>query len=254
MPGFGGMALLNMAAKLDVCSRGVILVGGLPEDKSGITQYKAPFSPADVIEEYTRPARVRKNGQTVIMPALSGLEKIALPDVGLLEAFNTDGLRTLLFTCGIPDLSEKTLRYPGHAEQMRLLSRLGFFSDCELDFAGARIKPLLLASRLLFEEWKLMPGEREFTVMRVEAEGEKDGLRTVMRMDLLDRTDAETGDSSMARTTGMPSVIAAKMLAAGRIIAKGIVPAELIGRDEALFAEMLAGLSKEGVKPEFSEV
>ena len=95
-------------------------VGGLPKNPSPPYNYKAPFSPIDVIEEYTRPARMRINSQVVTKPALSDLEIFKFSEVGKLEAFNTDGLRSLLQTMGhIPNMKEKTLRYPGHATLMQ---------------------------------------------------------------------------------------------------------------------------------------
>ncbi|MBZ5590297.1 MAG: saccharopine dehydrogenase NADP-binding domain-containing protein, partial [Acidobacteriia bacterium] len=128
MPGLGGMLGLRMAGELDRAERLTILVGGLPVERHWPMEYKAPFSPIDVIEEYVRPARFRHRGKEEVRPALSDPELVDLPGVGTLEAFNTDGLRTLLATCDLPDLREKTLRYPGHVEKMRMLRDLGFFS------------------------------------------------------------------------------------------------------------------------------
>ena len=83
-------------------------VGGLPKKKVPPFEYKAPFSPIDVIEEYTRPARFIENNKLIVKPALSDLEQIDFPPVGILEAFNTDGLRTLIKTMKIPNMKEKT--------------------------------------------------------------------------------------------------------------------------------------------------
>ena len=87
-------------------------VGGLPKKRTMPFQYKAPFSPVDVIEEYTRPARYVVNGEIVVKEALSEPEFLEFDEIGTLEAFNTDGLRSLLFTNDIPNKIEKTLRYP----------------------------------------------------------------------------------------------------------------------------------------------
>ena len=46
-------------------------------------QYKAPFSPVDVIEEYTRPARFIRNSKLVIKPALSDIELIEFEKAGV---------------------------------------------------------------------------------------------------------------------------------------------------------------------------
>src|SRR5207244_3412258 len=106
-------------------------------------QYKAPFAPLDVVEEYTRPARMVENGQQVTRPALSETELIDFEPVGTLEAFNTDGLRSLLTTIDAPNMKEKTLRWPGHAELMRVLRETGYFDKREITLRdGQRVRPL----------------------------------------------------------------------------------------------------------------
>jgi len=103
------------------------LVGGLPEKRTWPYQYKAPFSPIDVLEEYTRPARYKENNCVVTRQALTDPEYVEFKEIGTLESFNSDGLRTLLKTIEIPDMKEKTLRYPGHIQIMQILRETGFF-------------------------------------------------------------------------------------------------------------------------------
>lgn len=253
MPGFGGMLAVRMARQLDRAERGTILVGGLPVERRWPTEYKAPFSPIDVIEEYTRPARYRDHGEIVVRPALSDPELVDLPGVGTLEAFNTDGLRTLLKTLDLPSFREKTLRYPGHIHLMRALRELGFFAEEPVELRSGPVVPRDLAAKLLFAEWKLEPKQPEITVMRVEVEGSRAGRRLVLTADLLDRTDPITGDSSMARTTGWPAVVAATLLLEGRIERTGLIPAERLAEDPVLMHEILARLSAAGIRPVFSE-
>src|SRR5205085_5746999 len=135
---------------------------------------KAPFSPIDVIEEYTRPSRLKENGQVVTKPALSEREYMNFDELGTLEAFNTDGLRSLLFTMPhIPNLKEKTLRYPGHVGLIIALKQAGFFDKNEIEISGAKFSPLQFTTKILFDDWKLGPEEEELTVMKVIVEGEK---------------------------------------------------------------------------------
>jgi len=252
MPGLGGMLGASLASRLDRPLGLTILVGGLPLIRRQPMEYKAPFSPIDVIEEYTRPARFRRDGRTVVRPALSDPELVDLPGVGTLEAFNTDGLRTLLRNLEIPSMVERTLRYPGHIDKMRMLRQLGFFSQECVEVPGGCVRPLDLTASLLFREWKLERGEPEFTVMRVEVEGERGGRAVVERADLLDRTDQASGDSSMARTTGMPAVIVAGLMAGGASLPAGIIAPETLASDGKLFDLILEGLSTAGVSLEFS--
>ena len=89
-------------------------VGGLPKNPILPYNYKAPFSPIDVVEEYTRPARIMKNSKVIIKPALTDIEQKYYSNTGMLEGFNTDGLRSILITMKhIPNMVEKTLRFPG---------------------------------------------------------------------------------------------------------------------------------------------
>src|SRR5437867_13396116 len=111
-------------------------------------------------------------------------------EVGTLEAFNTDGLRSLLFTLPhIPDMKEQTLRYPGHVELILALQQAGFFSENKVERGGVLLRPIDFSSAILFKEWKLGAEEEEFTVMRVIVEGEKNGAEVKVEYNLLDRYD-----------------------------------------------------------------
>lgn len=247
-PGLSNMMVGYADARLDRADRAEILVGGLPKARHWPYQYKAPFAPSDVIEEYVRPARMRENGRLVVKPALSEPELIDVPGVGSLEAFNTDGLRSLLTTVDIPDLREKTLRYPGHVELMRVLRDTGYFSPDPIDIRGAPVRPFDVTAKLLFPKWKLDDGEAEFTFLRVVVEGVKDDRRMRHSFELFDEYDPVRRMSSMARTTGFPCVIVAKMLVEGRLSEYGVVPPENIARLPGVFEHVVLGLRARGVR------
>lgn len=207
-------------------------VGGLPKNRSMPWQYKAPFSPVDVIQEYIRPARLVENGQVVTRDALSEREMIEFDDVGTLEAFNTDGLRSLIFTMShIPDMKEKTLRYPGHIDLIIALQQSGFFDTDTLIIDGSHVSPLEFTSRILIDQWALEPDEEEFTVMRVTLHGDQ----KTIEYNLLDRYDHATHTSSMARTTGYTCTAAANLVLRGLFNGKGVFPPELIGKEKNCF-------------------
>ncbi len=247
-PGLSNMMVAYGASLLDRAESAEIYVGGLPRERAWPYQYKAPFAPSDVIEEYTRPARLRENGTLVVRPALSEPELMDFAGVGTLEAFNTDGLRSLLTTLDIPNMKEKTLRYPGHIELMRVLRETGFFGEEVINVRGVPVRPLDVTSALLFPKWKAEPGEFEFTVLRVIVEGTKNGRASRVQFDLFDENDPVRGMSSMARTTGFPCVIVAKMLAEGRISARGVLPPELIVREPGVFEHVIAELGARGIR------
>ncbi len=247
-PGMDNLILAHHAASMRV-TRFECLVGGLPKHPKPPFFYKAPFSPIDVIEEYTRPARLQRRGKIVTLPALSELESVRFEGVGELEAFNTDGLRSLLKTMAqIPDMSEKTLRYPGHVQLIEALKHTGFFATEPVEINGCKVRPLDLSTRLLIDQWRLQPGEPEITVMRVSVEGEEQGKRLRHVWDLHDEYDPKTGFSSMARTTGFTCTAAANLLLDGKFCEPGVHPPELVGRHPQCFSYILEYLSARQVK------
>jgi lysine 6-dehydrogenase len=247
-PGCSNLILGLHAAEMDRVDRFWCAVGGLPVVRTWPYEYKAPFSPIDVLAEYTRPARFRRGGRDVTLPALSEIELLDLPGVGTLEAFNTDGLRTLLRTQPVPDMVEKTMRYPGHAERMRMLRDTGFFDEAPVESAdGTRVSPLSVTARLLFDAWRFDAREADLTVMRIIVEGSVAGQRVRHTWDLLDHYDARTDTSSMARTTGYTCTAAVRLLAAGLYSRPGITPPELLGREAGCADFILADLARNGV-------
>jgi len=246
-PGMSNVLIGYIDHLLDKTETALIYVGGLPEVREWPYEYKAVFSPIDVIEEYTRPARYVENGNLVTRPALSDAEFLDFPNIGTLEAFNSDGLRTLAETIDAPNMKEKTLRYPGHIEKMAVLRETGFFNKEEIDIKGIKISPLEFTSKLLFPKWQLKEGESDITIMRVIVEGTKDGEKLKYTYDLFDRLDKETNTHSMARTTGYTATMAIRMLAKGLYEEKGISPPEFIGRKPECVRFILKGLEDRGI-------
>lgn len=223
-------------------------VGGLPKDRKPPFQYKAPFSPIDVIEEYIRPARLVEGGTIVTKPALSDREMLLFDEVGELEAFNTDGLRSLIYTMkDIPEMKEKTLRYPGHIDLIIALQQAGFFNAEPVTVGDTAISPLAFTSRLLINEWKLGPEEEEFTIMKVIVRGNKDGKNRTVEYNLLDRYDKASKTSSMARTTGYTCTAAVNLIAKKLFNEKGVYPPELIGRHKNCFDFVINYLKERNV-------
>jgi len=246
-PGMGSALIGRVARKLDEVDTVLTYVGGLPEVRQWPWDYKAVFSPVDVIEEYMRPARYVENGVQVTRPALSDPELIDFEGIGTLEAFNTDGLRTLAQTIDAPNMKEKTLRYPGHIEKMAVLRESGFFSQDEIEVRGQKIRPLDVTAKLLFPMWKLEQGEGDITVMQILVEGKKNDQRLRYVYDLFDRFDQTTGVTSMARTTGYTATMALRMVAEGIYTHQGISPPEYLGGQFGCVDYLLKGLAARGV-------
>ena len=225
------------------------LVGGLPKVRKWPFNYKAPFSPIDVIEEYIRPARYVENGALLVSEPLTDRKFHEFDKVGTLESFLTDGLRSILFTMPhIKNLKEKTLRLPGHAEYIQVLKESGFFSKEKIKVGDQELTPLEVTSRILIGEWKMGEADEDFTVMRITLKGENEkGETEVVVYDLYDEFSRETQTSSMARTTGYTATAAANLFLKGLFTQKGVFPPELIGKDEGCFRFILDYLEERGI-------
>jgi len=246
-PGLSHALVGRAASQLDEVTSVSMYVGGLPANPEPPWEYKAVFSPADVLEEYTRPARLKRGGIVVLVDALSQVEELEFPEVGTLEAFATDGLRSLLSTIDAPDMVEKTLRYPGHAVKMRTLRDAGLFSKDAVEVGGIAVRPLEVTSRLLFPQWKLREEDEDLTVMRVIVRGKKDGNERTFTYNLLDRYDRERRVTSMARTTGYAATAAVRLIRDGVFARKGVSPPEHLGMDAACFDALMGHLGERGV-------
>ncbi|MGD8375563.1 MAG: saccharopine dehydrogenase C-terminal domain-containing protein [Acidobacteriota bacterium] len=247
-PGISNLLAGWAAAALDPAERLEIQVGGLPVERRWPYDYKAGFAPGDVLEEYVRPARVVESGRMVVREALSDRELIHVPGVGTVEAFLTDGLRTLAETLSIPFMKERTLRYPGHAELVRALRETGFFSKQALEAGGSRVRPLDLTAALLFPKWEFQEGEPDLTVLRVDVEGKQDGRSVRFRWEMVDRFDPATGLRSMSRTTAFPAAVMAGMLADGSFRRPGVCAPEVPGAVPGLMQRMMRELEARGVR------
>ena len=247
-PGCGNLILGDLSRQWDCITSFECLVGGLPAIRTWPYEYKAGFSPIDVVEEYTRPARYVKDGRIVTFPALSEPELLNFDGLGTLESFNTDGLRSIIQTFPqVPNMKEKTLRYPGHIEKMRMLRESGFFGKEKIRVAGVEISPLDLTTHLLFPLWFMQEGEEDFTVMRVTVEGEKGGQRMRKELSLLDRYDRSTKTTSMARTTGYTCTATVRLVAKGGYSRTGISPPEFVGQEPGAWDFIREDLAKRGV-------
>lgn len=246
-PGLSNFIAGHLAAQFPL-THFTCYVGGLPFERKYPHEYVAPFSPIDVIEEYTRPARIVENGQIVIKQPLSEPELLYFDEAGELEAFNSDGLRSLLYTLKIPNMKEKTLRYPKHAEYMRFLQAAGFFDDEEIRLNGSAINKREAAAEILLNGWKGDSNYDEYTVMRLELDQNYDGSGKKIIFDIFDRRDKQTGYSSMARTTGYTCCAAAKLILEEKISGSGLIyPEELAIRNDIIYDEVINYLTGKGI-------
>ena len=209
-----------------------ISVGGVAADASRPYGYVVTWSVEDLLEEYVRDARVMRDGRPVAVPVFSDLKRVQVDGVGEMESFLSDGLRTLIETCPeVPNMSERTLRWPGHVEAVRPLVANGRFVN-EIR-AKCTAKP-----------------EHDLVAMVVLARW-RDGRES--RMTLVDRYDAATGLTAMARTTALTTSVTAQFVADGGVREKGVRMMEHLGRERAAYDAIIAGLAARGVTLRWKE-
>ncbi|HXD16264.1 MAG TPA: saccharopine dehydrogenase C-terminal domain-containing protein [Vicinamibacterales bacterium] len=246
-PGLSHMIVGFAATRMSSVERVAIYVGGLPAARGSLFDYKAPFSPFDVIEECVRPARIVEDGRVAVRDALEEPELLHIDGFGEVEAFLTDGLRTLTHTIQSRFMVEKTLRYPGHRAAMAALRDAGMFSTTAVEAGGRIVRPLDVTAALLFPRWQYEDGEPDVTILRVVVEGKEAESRADIRCtaSLVDRYDPATAMRSMSRTTAFPAASVVRLVERG-LFRPGVHPPEAIGR-LGLLDEVLKDLAARGV-------
>ncbi len=248
-PGLSNIIVGNLISNYDI-DEIKIMVGGLPKEKNPPWNYKAPFSPIDVIEEYTRPARIKENGQTKTVKALTGKIDFEVEEIGKLEAFLTDGLRTLLdseLTSDIPTLLEYTIRYPGHSSMISELIDSGKLENTTISHNGKIVNQREITTKKLFKEWKLADVDKEFTLLIITAKTMDSKEVSCVVYD-----EWKDGWSSMSRTTGLTACAIVNLILEKGIKNRGIIPPEQLGSNQYYFDYIINYLKEKEISISFS--
>ncbi|TMD69546.1 MAG: saccharopine dehydrogenase [Chloroflexi bacterium] len=228
-PGMVSVLVAHGASRFERLDEIHIRVGGLPQTPKPPLNYQIVFSVEGLINEYVERARVIRGGRIIEVDSLTEVERLEFPQpFGVMEAFQTSGGTSTLpesFFGQVQELDYKTIRYPGHCEQFKLLVELGLASSEEVELDGARITPRKILGEMLMRN--LPSDEPDVVLIRVEFRGFSEGAERKLRYDIIDRFDEETGLSAMMRTTAFPASIIAQMMARGRTLQKGAIPQEL---------------------------
>jgi lysine 6-dehydrogenase len=246
VPGMANIILGAHTRKMKV-ARYECYVGGIPKSRNVPLEYKSPFPVLEVLEEYTGSGRMVEEGRVVVKPMLSETMTIDIEKVGTLACLNSDGLRTLIRTMDIPDMFEKTLRYPGHADLMRIFRDAGFLNLTPIQVKGASVRPIDVTASILSPLWRYEPGETDLTVMKLVISGEEDGKPVTYTYDLCDEYDPVTGALSMARTTGYTCTAVTRLVLDDVYSQKGISPPEFVGRADGCWERVERYLVDRGV-------
>jgi len=224
-PGMVNVLAAEGIRRLDETETVKIFVGGLPQQPEPPLNYMVVYSLEGVLDYYTSPGWVLRDGKRMQVEALSEIEHVVFPHpIGKLEAFHTSGgISTMPFTYEgrIRTMEYKTLRYPGHAAMMRPIRELGLLATEPVEVDGRSVRPrdvfiAAVGPRLT------RPHGRDLIALQVEVRGKKDGRPACTRWQMVDRYDEQNGVTAMMRTTGYSLAITGLMQLDGRIAATGV--------------------------------
>lgn len=236
-PGMVNILAQDGIDALDAVEAVRIRVGGLPQHPKPPLNYQIVYSMHGVLDYYTTPVLVLKDGEPATVDALSGLETVDFPaPVGTLEAFYTaGGISTMPFRYRgqIPVMEYKTLRYPGHAFLMRSMRDLGLLGLEPVEVDGQRVVPRHAFIEIVSPKLRNPEGD-DLVAMQVVVEGSSGGEPASVRYDLVDFYDAENGITAMMRTTGYSLALTGVMQADGRIAPGVHTPDECVPGAEYL--------------------
>lgn len=241
-PGLVNVLCLYGIEQLDHAEAAHLRVGDVPLHPNPPFNFRISWSAERILSDYTNPARLIEDGQVVEADALSRREDIEFGEpFGTMEAFCTQGgLSTLTDTLAgrVEALDHKTIRWPGHAHQMRFVIGLGLAENRKIGVRTHLTYRDLLVRRLR----KRLGGDYEDAVLlRVLLRGEKEGRPASLVYEMVERYDPTTQQTAMMRCTAIPTVVVALSLARADVRASGgaDVPENVLSRRQ--FLQKVAG-------------
>lgn len=245
-PGLSNITTAYGISQLDSCETAIARVGGIPNieccDKHPL-RYMTTWSLEHVLREYSVTTQIIRNGKIVEVPALSDMELFKFTEFGIdenLECAVTPGMPSFIFTHpNLKYFAEKTVRWPGHFQGVRTLISCGLFDEEKVDFYGVKISPRQFFLRIINPLLAPKDKEGDICVMYNTITGQKNGKPCKVEYFMWE--EARNGFSAMARVTGFPAAIGAKLVALGKIDLRGICAPEecILGDNYQLFLEEL---------------
>lgn len=232
-PGLSNITLGEGIRKMDQAERAIARVGGIPSKEAAERhplRYMITWAFEHVLREYMVKVEVIRNGKVVEVDAMSDLERFRFTKWGKdeeLECAITPGMPSFIYTRPqLYEFAEKTIRWPGHWQGIQTLKECGLLDLTPVEFEGIKIVPRDFLSSITTPRLQPLEGETDVCVMWNTITGTKDGRNMRIDYHMWDEGDKESGISSMARVTGFPVAIAARLLLKEEIRDKGILPPE----------------------------
>ncbi len=221
-PGLTEILARDLASGLDEVTEVAIRCGGIPVTPVPPLGYKLLFD--DRLPVTMRPAYRIEGGKLIVGRHFDNVEELDIKGLGILEGHD-DGMLPWLIEddyLGNANLvTQKTLRWPGFAQAITTLHRLGLLSDDLVNVGGISSSPRQLIEDLLRQRMSAAAKTEDLTILTVSASGYRKGEHVKLSASCMDHADVEKNLSSMARTTGFTAVSAAKMIADGIVTGSG---------------------------------
>ena len=243
-PGLSNILIGKASSQLDEIGDAIIYVGGLPQQPVPPLNYKVTWCVEDLFEEYTRKVKIIKKGKTITVDALEGLEEIEFEELGKFEAFFTDGVRTLHHTIKAKNMWEKTIRYNGHVEKIKLIKKLGLLKKEPL--ASLKISPWEFMCKFWEENLSFFK-DKDFVLMRIKVTGRKVSDNFRHTYELIDYFDEKRNITAMGRSTAYTAFAVIKLILENKIDMRGVIPPELLGMNKKLCKEIETSLSQKNI-------
>jgi lysine 6-dehydrogenase len=239
-PGMASILAADGIAKFDKVESVKMRCGGLPQHPEPPLNYSIFFSAEGLINEYREPTIVLRDGKLTTLPSLTEVEELSFPpNFPAMEAFHTSGGASTLpvtFEGKIPFMDYKTIRYPGHAEQIRLLFDLGLADETPYQIGDVSLSPDRMLREVLMR--RLPQNAPDVILLYVEVIGSRSGKLGKATYYVEDYLKTTTGHTGMQRMTAYSTGIVMQMIAEGTIAKRGTLRSE-DGIDTARYIELL---------------
>lgn len=226
-----------------------LFCGGLPQNPKPPFNYKLVFNIEGLVTEYDHRSDIIRDGKITQVDTLTEIEKINIDELGEMEAFHTSGgasTAPFSFEGKLKTYEYKTIRYPGHAEKMKLFKDFGFWDPNPLKTRSGEVAPLHVFHKLMGEALR-DPADKDMIIVRGIGIGKKDGQAKRLQIDILEKYDEATGFSAMERMTGFSTAVYADQLA------KGAMQPGALRYETAMSGKLyVEELQKRGIKMKFS--
>lgn len=216
-PGLIGIIGASLAKQFDSVRSIELKVGALPQNPTGLLGYAVTWSAEGVVNEYINDAEVLRGGRRQMVPAMTETERVVLGGIELEASLTSGGLGTMCQTYEgrVQRLDYKTMRYPGHFDQMRfLLDELNLRDQREL------VGKMIVSSK--------PPVNDDIVYLHAAVEGVKEGkpfrenyVRGYRPIDI-----AGQRWRAISWTTAASAVAVVELVADGRIPQSGFVRQE----------------------------